>query len=486
MIGYTHWAYTTGNLITKILGVLGAEKLNTKDKYHQMFSNIVDEVSVATGGRKLEPVIIPTMAMNAFALTDFSGRAVIGLTEGVLARLTRSQIEAVVGHEAAHIVTGDCLATTVTTSLFELFNGMLKGFEVIFKGGGRRGNYSSVRVGRGGGPIILFLLLIYGLLAFTRFLSQLTRLFISRQREYRADAIATRLTRDPLSLAEALYAIAYRWRGGGLPAQELESIFIVNPVYAAIDENEGALSEMFSTHPPIDRRLNILLDMAHSDVELIVKDVERQAHKPRTDVPEVGNASTQWMTHKDGKWEGPFNLVQLMTFGWVRPDTWIKRIGEGEVQMAYQDKDLSSVVTKNDEGKQTGAFHCPKCNVPLNIVSYEGTEVYKCASCRGTLVGENDMKRIIIRQEVGFSDRIKKIALGIKLEEKANRGNGQRINRDPKTLLKCPKCQFPKAKMMRMFYTEVYRVEVDRCFNCGRIWFDSDELEVLQYMIEHS
>jgi Zn-dependent protease with chaperone function len=212
-IGYAHWQHTILNLINKILGVLKAEKLNPNDTYHQMLQNIIDEVSVATGGQKMEAAVIPTMAMNAFAIADFSGRAVIGVTEGILARLTRAQIEAVVGHEAAHIVTGDCLATTVTTSLFELYSGLLKGFELVLSGGGRSSSSLRVRGGGGGGGTVAFIFLVYILLYATRLLSQLVRLFISRQREFRADAIAVRLTRDPLSLAEALYAIKYYWRG---------------------------------------------------------------------------------------------------------------------------------------------------------------------------------------------------------------------------------------------------------------------------------
>ena len=485
IIVYVHWSYTTSNLIIKILGVLKAEKLNPKDSYHQMFQNIVDEVSVATGGKKMEAVVIPTMATNAFALADFSGRSVIGLTEGMLARLTRAQLEAVVGHEAAHIVSGDCLATTITTSLFELFSGMLRGFEAVFKGGSRRGGYSSMRVrARGGAGVIVFLLLIYALLSLTKLLSQLVRLFISRQREYRADAIAVRLTRDPLSLAEALYAISYRWRGGGLPAQELESIFIVNPVCSAVDEEDGLWSEMFSTHPPIDGRLAVLLDMAHSDVELVVNDVERQAQKPRTPVPEIETSHAQWMAHKDGAWQGPFNLMQMMTLGWMQPETWVQRLGGRKVQMVYQDKDIRHIVSKGEHGEKSGTYECPKCNLPLNLIAYEGTEVYKCSFCRGTLVGEKDIQRIIIRQEVGFSEKIKKIAEGIKREEKP--AGFKAINRDPKTLHKCPKCLHPRTRMMRMFYTEVYHVEVDKCFMCGLVWFDGDELEVLQYLIEHS
>ena len=481
IIGYVHWSFTTANLIAKILGVLKAEKLNPKDRYHQMFSNIVDEVSVATGGRKMEGVVIPTMAMNAFALADFSGQAVIGLTEGMLARLTRAQIEAVVGHEAAHIVSGDCLSTTITSSLFELFSGALRGFEILFQGGGRRG----VRVhGRGSGAVIGFLLLIYCLLFVTKLLSQIVRLFISRQREYRADAIAVRLTRDPLSLAEALYAISYRWRGGGLPAQELSSIFTVNPTYSSIDEEDGLFSEMFSTHPPIEGRLDVLLDMAHSDVELVVKDIERQAQKPRTAVPEVGTSSAKWVVHKDGAWQGPFDMTQMMTLGWIRPDTWVQRLGGKKVQLAYQEEDIRHIVTKSEHGKQSGGYQCPKCNLPLTEVNYEGTEVHKCSSCRGTLVEQSDIQRIIIRQEVGFSEKIKKIARGIQREARLAKFTA--INRDPKTLLKCPKCQHSRTRMMRMFYTEAYRVEVDKCFACGLVWFDTDELEVLQYLIEHS
>jgi len=486
-IGYAHWAYTTAGLIPKILGVLKAEPLNSKDRYHQMFKNIVEEVSVATGGRVMEGAVVPTMAMNAFAVTDFSGRAVIGVTEGMLARLTRAQLEAVVGHEAAHIVTGDCLSTTITTSLFELFSGLLRGFEAVFKGGGRgsytRG-YSGVRMsprGGGGAGIIAFLLLIYILLAVTKLLSQLVRLFISRQREYRADAIAVRLTRDPLSLAEALYAIKYRWRGGGLPAQELESIFIVNPVYSAVDEKEGLLSEMFSTHPPMEGRLAVLLDMAHTDVETLVEDVERKGQRGRTSAPKASTTSAQWVIHNEGAWQGPFNLTQMATFGWMRPQTWIQRVGEKEVKMAHQDADIFGLFHKPKEGAEEGvrggAQQCPKCHLPLSVVTYEGVEVDKCPSCQGTLVGERDIQRIIIREEVGFSDKIKRIAEGIRREEKA--GSFRTIKRDPETLFPCPKCFLKYAKMMRTFYTEVYHVEVDRCFKCGAVWFDGDELEVV-------
>ena len=116
-VGACHWSISIHNLVGKILNLMRAQYTDLRDTYHQMFQNIVEEVSVATGGIKIEAVVVPSMAMNAFALSDFNGRHVIGVTEGLLSRLSRSQIEAVVGHEAAHIVSGDCLATTVTTEV---------------------------------------------------------------------------------------------------------------------------------------------------------------------------------------------------------------------------------------------------------------------------------------------------------------------------------------------------------------------------------
>jgi heat shock protein HtpX len=482
IIGWLHWTHTTYNLLPRAVNALKARPLDKNDTYHQTFANIIEEVSVATGGRRIEGAVIHTAAMNAFALADFQGRAVIGVTEGLLARLTRAQLEAVVGHEAAHIIQGDCLATTVTSSLFALYGALLRGFNEVLMAGGRGMRYSS-RGRSGGSGAAAFILLVYALLAFTALMSALARMFISRQREYRADAVAARLTRDPLSLAEALYAIAFRWRGAGLPAQAMESIFIVNPSYAVADERSGFVADLFSTHPPITKRLQILLDMAHMDAEAMAQEVERKNQRPRVSVPTAGAAdsSFRWMAHRDGKWEGPFELTQFLSAEWLKPETWVQRLGTKNVTMAYEDDDIRKVVQK--KAPDDSAYQCPRCAVALSKIIYEGTEVFKCPFCQGTLVGHEDAQKIIIRPEVGFTDKIIRIAAGIKEEQKKWREAV--IRRDPKTLFPCPRCRHPRERMMRMFYTAAYHVEIDKCFSCGLIWFDRDEFEVLQYMMEH-
>lgn len=478
LIGYGHWSYSVSGLTEKVSRILRAEPLNPRDHYHQRLQNIIDEVCVATGGEKIEGKVVLTTAMNAFALMDFEGRRIIGVTEGLLARLSRPQLEAVVGHEAAHIVSGDCLATTVTSSLFSLYSGLLKGLGSVL-----RATRSSSRRG-GGGGVIGLLAAVYVLLWITRGMSHLARMFISRQRECRADAVAVRLTRDPLSLAEALYAIGYRWRGSGLAAEELESIFIVNPAYSAVDERTGWFADLFSTHPPLQKRLEVLLGMAHANLEAVIQTVERAANRPRSPVPGTGSglasAGPQWMVYRNGLWEGPLGLARLLTLEGLQSETWIQRIGAPDIKMAYEDQDIMRAFNNT----QTGAYRCPQCGIFLTTVIYEGVEIDECSFCRGVLVAEQDIARIILRREVGFSEGVMRLAQKMREQAKIGQGNQGTLLRDPRILLACPRCPQGKGRMMRMFYTEAYRVEIDKCLGCGSIWFDKDELELLQCLIE--
>lgn len=479
-VGYIHWMISTSNLITKMIGVLKAEALNPEDRYHQMFQNILEEVSVATGGVKIEGVVVPTTAMNAFALQDFDGRNVIGITEGMLARLNRAQIEAVVGHEAAHIVSKDCLTTTVISSLFELFTGMLRALSWI---GYARPRYSARSRDNDSGGAVVLVLLIYVVLMVTYFMSMLMRMFISRQKEYRADAIAVRLTRDPLSLAEALYGIGYHWRGEYLAASEMEAIFIMNPKFKSLDEQEGTFADLFSTHPPMSKRINVLLDMARASESDLAAKLNAQDNHPREKVPDVGPQITpQYKVHHDNQWQGPFDLQKLMTFDWLKPTTWVTRAGDQDVKQASDFDDIRRQIFH--QGDADKVQQCPRCHVNLRSVDYEGVYAEKCAYCKGVLVHQADILRIIMRTEVGFDAEIKQLAEQIIKEDAHWNWSKARINRDPATLLDCPRCRHSRAKMHRMFYTAAYHVEIDQCAMCGLVWFDRNELEVLQYLIE--
>ena len=419
--------------------------------------------------------------MNAFAVMDYDGRAVIGVTEGLLARLTRPQIEAVVGHEAAHIVSGDCLATTVISSLFGVYDAMLRGMERLFAEDDVNFSYG-IRRGRVGGLVFL----VYGLLLITGTMSLFLRMFISRQRELRADAVAVRLTRDPLSLAQALYAIAYRWRGGGLAVDQLSAIFIVNPNFEQLDEDEGLWSDLFSTHPPVQRRLKILLGMARSDLAQLEADFKKD-QPSQTEVvfpPAAGQAAApmpRWMAYgPDGKWQGLLAAPELSRLPWFSPETWVKKEG-GEVTPAYLDEDLNKRLRQQQPG--AAGPQCPRCHLPLVEMPYEGVPVLGCGFCRGVLVRkDDDIQTILIRREVRFDDRLKKLADMIEQEQKI-RPRAQ-VSLKGLTLFDCPVCSPQKNQMIRKFFNMVYPVEVDQCLTCEATWFDTDEIEILQYLVE--
>lgn len=472
-----HSAYSIYNSMSFIKSNLGAQNLDSSDEYHERFSNIVDEVNVATGSKyKIAPMVIPTVAMNAFAISDRSKNAILGVTEGLLSKLNRQQLQAVVAHEVAHIVSGDSFQTTIGCSLFGIYAAMLNGIKRIFEGDSR------IRVrGRGGG-IILFLFLVFIILSIMQFFYNLIRLFVSRDRELRADAIAVRLTRDPISLSEALYAISQGWRGFGYIDRNLESLFIVNPTKEAIDEKESIWADLMSTHPPVLKRMAILAKLAHTDVKGIQESVVSQ-EKVRENLREIagGREVLSWMVMgENGSWEGPLNISQIMLLGWVNPMTWIKALDSEDMKQAKDEPLFKPFFDGKIGGFKTSAFSCPKCNQALVDEEYEGTTVYRCVFCNGVLIEKGKIPRIIIRKEKGFDERIKKMA-------DLTQGDGlgkirNKVRSKDDSLWKCPKCG---ANMIRNFYTMAYLVEVDRCNYCNLLWFDRDELEIVQYLIEN-
>ncbi len=414
-IGLGHWFFSTRNLVQRIVELIGAQYLDPGDAYHQYFRNIVDEIVIATGSRPLEAMVIPMAGMEAFALADFQGRAVIGVTEGVLARLSRSQIEAVVAHEAAHILSGDCLDVTVTCSLGELYDEL---FEKI-RLGMRHFNRAFI--------LGVFLFVIVGL---ARGLSMLLRAFISREREYRADALAVRMTRDPQSLAEALKIIGRSWRGMGLPGEMLQSIFIVNPRGDRLDESEGVWADLLSSHPPVRKRVGILLDMLHmSEPEL-----EDRLQDARRASPVV--KTTQ----------------------------------------------LSAAMTAVPETAAAGSSGCPCCGKPLQNILYEGAPIQGCPACAGTLVDKRVISRILARQDLEYSPQTLRLCRQILLDAKKHLSL-KYPGKYQSWVLACPRCG---QKMHREFFQYSYPVEVDRCIYCQTVWFDHQELEILQYLYEHN
>jgi Zn-finger nucleic acid-binding protein len=125
---------------------------------------------------------------------------------------------------------------------------------------------------------------------------------------------------------------------------------------------------------------------------------------------------------------------------------------------------------------------CPACGAGLSDAPYEGIRIVVCASCEGRLVTSGQIAKILARREVAFSDDQRRLAdlltnSGDTLRRAAVLGRG----RSGVAHVLCPRCAAP---MMRRHYSYEYAVEIDQCGICDLSWFEKDELEALQLLVE--
>lgn len=478
-VSVVHWFYSNKQVVRRTLALLGARQPDRSDRYHSIFSNAVDEICAAAGGIRVEPYIIPTGAMNAFALADLYDRKVAGITEGLLSRVTRDELQAVVAHEIAHIVSNDCIETTVSCGLFDMYSEALAQFNRMavrtkplpdaFAAEGTHVNITTGAVASLPVMVLFFITDMFG---------QFLKMFVSREREFRADASAVRLTRHPLSLARVLYKIGTHWRGAGADGEHLASIFIMNPRYSKLDEHEDMLATFFSTHPPLTKRLNMILQLAHADLNTLRQHMyadEGLKHEAEIKKPEA-----HFFLEREGTWQGPYTLMQLQSCAWLERTTRVRSAGSEYSFAAEEIPTLRDFFKKQTLPVFRMRRLCPDCREWLVPQEYEGLYVWQCAYCSGILVEGEKLPRIFVRREKGFSERVVRLAeiMRKNFRQKKKHVNMRFTVSHPR---QCPKCG---KLMLRKFYSYAYHVEVDTCRYCCVTWFDADELELLQCLIE--
>ena len=189
--------------------------------------------------------IIPDETPNAFATGRDPDHAVVAVTEGILATLSRQELEGVLAHELGHVKHRDILIGSLCAVLAQAIMLLSR---LAFWFGPRRSDDEG-----GGNGLVAILVLILGPIA--AFLLQMA---VSRSREYEADAYSAHLTGRPDQLASALGRLgAYNQQ---LPMRDAQPatahMMIVNPL-----KGDGIMS-LFSTHPPLAKRVERLNAMA--------------------------------------------------------------------------------------------------------------------------------------------------------------------------------------------------------------------------------
>lgn len=226
-----------------VLAMYGAREVSPSDapKLHSM----VDFLAARAGIPKPKVYIIPNPAPNAFATGRSPKHAAVAVTEGLIKLLDEEEVKGVLGHEIAHVKNRDTLISVVAATIAGAITyiAYMMRWMAIF--GGRD---SEDR----GGFLGLILLSVLAPIA-----ALIIQMAISRSREYLADDTGAHLCGNPSALAEALRKIARGAVRVPLQANPATShLFIVNPLSAR------GMVNLFSTHPPVEKRIERLLRMA--------------------------------------------------------------------------------------------------------------------------------------------------------------------------------------------------------------------------------
>lgn len=217
------------------------------DYYH-----IVEDMAMVAQIPMPRVFIVDDPSLNAFATGSSPENAAVAATTGLLAAMTREELEGVVGHEVSHIRNYDIRIATIAVALASAVTLLASfGGRLMYFGGG----YRSRRDSRDNGSSALILVFSIAAIMLAPLAASLVRFAISRQREYLADAGAVELTRNPQGMIRALERLEQSMPMRRPVDDASAALYINNPL------KRGNFQELFQTHPPISERIERLRNM---------------------------------------------------------------------------------------------------------------------------------------------------------------------------------------------------------------------------------
>ena len=234
------WMFHT-SIIKKATGSHSIERKENKRIY-----NLVENLCISRGIKTPQIYVIEDSSLNAFASGISDKSYAISLSRGIIDKLTDEELEAVIAHELTHIRNRDVRLLIISIIFVGIFAFVA---QMVF-----RSLYFSGRSrdGKSNAPIILIAIVITSV---AYLISILLRFGISRSREFMADAGAAELTRNPQALASALRKISADPLIEAVESRDIAQMFIDNP---KLSNKKFSLDNFFSTHPPIEKRIELL------------------------------------------------------------------------------------------------------------------------------------------------------------------------------------------------------------------------------------
>jgi heat shock protein HtpX len=212
--------------------------------------NLVENLCISQGMAMPKVYIIEDDSLNAFA-SGISARSFsVSLSKGIIEKLDDEELEGVIAHELSHIKNRDVRLLIISIIFVGIFSFLAEmAFRSLrFAGSGKKGKDS-----KGSGAIVLIAIVIT---AIAYLIAIMLRFGISRKREYLADAGAADMTKKPYALANALRKISGDPLIEAVESRDVAQLFIDNPKPSV--HKSASWDNMFATHPPIEKRIELL------------------------------------------------------------------------------------------------------------------------------------------------------------------------------------------------------------------------------------
>ena len=247
VLGLAIFQYYTSDKLA--LAAAGAKVVSREDapQLHDMVERLCGMADLP----KPKIAIMNTPVPNAFATGRSPKHAAVCVTSGLWERLEPREVEGVLAHELSHIANRDVLVMTVA-SFFAMLAAMLTRFGLyagMWGGGGRRDN---------NGPPVWLIIFAVSILVYA--ISFVLIRTISRYREYAADRGSALITGAPEYLMSALQKISSQMTL--IPNRDLRQVEGMNAFFIIPARAKGAISELFMDHPPLEKRIAALAEIA--------------------------------------------------------------------------------------------------------------------------------------------------------------------------------------------------------------------------------
>ena len=262
-LGSSVLAYWTSDKVALAMSHARPADQTQYARYH----NLVEGLCIASGLPKPRLYVIEDDAPNAFATGRDPKNAAIAVTTGLLAKMDRVELEAVLAHELGHVKNYDILVSTLAVTMVGVVTLLADfGMRFLYWGGPRHRND---RNGDSGGVMAVFAALGFVLLLVSPLIAKLMQLAISRNREELADVTGVTMTRYPPGLIRALEKLRDDKTVVHSSSRATAHLWIESPIGRDAGEmlhrGEGSrtawLNRLFSTHPPIEDRIAALREL---------------------------------------------------------------------------------------------------------------------------------------------------------------------------------------------------------------------------------